>query len=168
MKKKIIVMGNDAVGKTAMVRKFMTDKVPSDYKATLGVEISVKVIDIEAPNGNPLELDVWDFAGQDRFGDIRSIYYNGADAALILFDLTRINTFRDTHAWLNEMKKYCDDSIPFILVGNKLDLENFRRVKTEQIQEFLQRNKIEHYMEMSALKGWQIKETFDELVHMMI
>ncbi|MHA1143657.1 MAG: Rab family GTPase [Candidatus Helarchaeota archaeon] len=163
MKKKIVVTGNDAVGKTVLVRGFTTGKLPADYKATLGVEILVKLIK-NFKGSETLEVNFWDFAGQERFEEIREIYYSGTDGALILFDLTRIGTFHSVPKWIQELREKCNNkNVPFILVGNKLDLAKLRRIPEEQIEKYLKQYDIKYYKEISALKGWGVEELFNEI-----
>ena len=118
-KLKVLLCGPAGVGKTSLIMRFIKSKFQTDYKLTVGVDILTK--DVELSNDNICTLSIWDIGGQERFSFIRSTFYKGAAGALLVFDLSRAATWDEIKNWRAEVKQFAGD-IPFVLVGNKLDL----------------------------------------------
>lgn len=118
-KQKVLLCGPAGVGKTSLVMRFIKSRFASDYKLTVGVDILTK--DVELNDNQNVTLTIWDIGGQDRFAFIRSTFYRGAKGALLVFDLSRAATWDDIKKWREEIKQFAGD-IPFVLIGNKLDL----------------------------------------------
>lgn len=118
---KIIIIGEPAVGKTSLVKKFVSGKFTKDYRASIGTNIFIKKINLE--NNLDTTIQLWDIAGQERWIKMRRPYYAGARGVLIVGDLTRKNTFDQIEKfWVPDVKQYCDIA-PIILLANKNDLE---------------------------------------------
>jgi small GTP-binding protein len=117
---KIIIIGDPAVGKTSLVKKFITGKFSKDYRSSIGTNIYTKKI---VPKKNTIvTLQLWDIAGQERWINMRHSYYSGAKGVIIVGDLKRKNTFDQIEKfWVQDIKKYCSQ-IPIILLANKKDL----------------------------------------------
>ncbi|TFG20417.1 MAG: GTP-binding protein [Promethearchaeota archaeon] len=118
-KLKVLLCGPAGVGKTSLIMRFIKSKFQTDYKLTVGVDILTK--DVELANDNICTLSIWDIGGQERFSFIRSTFYKGAAGALLVFDLSRAATWDEIKNWRAEVKQFAGD-IPFVLIGNKLDL----------------------------------------------
>ena len=118
-KLKVLLCGPAGVGKTSLIMRFIKSKFQTDYKLTVGVDILTK--DVELSNDNICTLSIWDIGGQERFSFIRSTFYKGAAGALLVFDLSRAATWDEIKNWRAEVKQFAGD-IPFVLIGNKLDL----------------------------------------------
>ncbi|MBN2156314.1 MAG: GTP-binding protein [Candidatus Lokiarchaeota archaeon] len=118
-KLKVLLCGPAGVGKTSLIMRFIKSKFQTDYKLTVGVDILTK--DVELPNDQICTLSIWDIGGQERFSFIRSTFYKGAAGALLVFDLSRAATWDEIKNWRAEVKQFAGD-IPFVLIGNKLDL----------------------------------------------
>ncbi|MFX0136954.1 MAG: Rab family GTPase [Candidatus Hodarchaeota archaeon] len=119
---KIIIIGEPAVGKTSLVKKFVSGKFTKDYRASIGTNIFIKKIKLE--NDIDTTIQLWDIAGQERWIKMRRPYYAGARGVLIVGDLTRKNTFDQIEKfWVPDVKQYCDFT-PIVLLANKNDLEN--------------------------------------------
>ena len=125
---KIIVVGDSGVGKTNLINRFASDKFDTNSKATIGVEFVYKTLKI---NKEIIKVEVWDTAGQERYRSITSSYYKGANGAIIVYDLTDEESFKNVESWMNEVIKKGKQNMQFLLVGNKKDLIN-DRVVTEQ------------------------------------
>ncbi|MGV9173557.1 MAG: Rab family GTPase, partial [Promethearchaeia archaeon] len=119
-KLKMILIGAGAVGKTSLVHRFINDEFQTNYELTVGVDFKTK--DVELDSREPVTLSIWDVGGQKRFSSIRTTFYRGAAGALLVFDLTRPDTFDEIKHWLSEVRQFTKPEIPFILIGNKLDL----------------------------------------------
>ncbi|MFW9999955.1 MAG: Rab family GTPase [Candidatus Hodarchaeota archaeon] len=117
---KIIIIGEPAVGKTSLVKKFITGQFTKDYRSSIGTNIFTKNIKLEKDNDTKLQL--WDIAGQERWISMRPSYYAGAKGIIIVGDLTRRNTFDQIEKfWIPDVKQYCAQA-PIILLANKSDL----------------------------------------------
>ena len=119
-KLKVLLTGAAAVGKTSLVQRFIKNRFQANYKLTVGVDILTK--DVEFRSGEIATLSIWDIGGQQRFEFIRSTFYKGAAGALLVFDLTREQTYTETRKWLTEIRQFAGENIPFVLIGNKIHL----------------------------------------------
>ncbi len=159
---KIILIGPAAVGKTSILMRFIHNKFSKSYKMTIGVDFLNKEINIEEFNA---KLTIWDIAGQQRFRFMRKNFYGGAAGALLVFDLTRENTFQEVKKkWYPEMTQFVEKEVPFILIGNKVDLieEIGSVVDATNAQKFAE-SKGSIYIETSAKTGQNVEDAFMEL-----
>lgn len=166
---KIILIGEGAVGKTALRLKFMGEESTHGlYISTLGADFSLKYIDIEDQS---IMLQIWDIAGQSRFKDIISSYYEGANGALVVYDLTRMQTFEEVKYWIDHLYSITGP-IPFCILGNKLDIaptnQIFQDVLTEadykikELNDVLKKDfgfEIHHFL-TSAYTGEHVEEAY--------
>ncbi|MBD3230108.1 MAG: GTP-binding protein [Candidatus Lokiarchaeota archaeon] len=160
---KILILGNAGVGKTTSTVQFAHSLFKSEYKPTLGVNI----VRNEYWIGDDLiHFQIWDLAGQDQWTKLRRIYYSGAQGALLLFDTTRSDSFQDLKRWRDEIKKYTIN-IPVILVGNKIDLKDLRKISTEKGKEKAEKFGYK-YIETSAKTSENIEQAFKLLAKEMI
>ncbi len=118
---KIIIVGEPAVGKTSLVKKFVSGQFAKDYRSSIGTNIFIKQVNLK--NIGKVSIQLWDIAGQERWINMRRSYYIGAKGVLIVGDLTRKNTFDQiNHFWVPDVKQYCEFA-PIILIANKTDLD---------------------------------------------
>ncbi|MFX1317843.1 MAG: Rab family GTPase [Promethearchaeota archaeon] len=150
---KIVIVGDAAVGKTSLIVRYVKGIFNPSYIITLGVNFFVQDINV---GNNKLRFTLWDTAGQERFGPVRQKYYLGARGAVLVFDLTNLESFERLNFWINEVKQACGD-IPMVFVGNKADLHP--SVTAEQIQKFAMTNDI-MYVETSAKTGMNAVKPF--------
>jgi len=162
---KLILGGDGAVGKTSMVHRFVEDKFESDYKGTIGVSIMKKECEFEGLDTN-VRFVIWDLAGQTQFRRVRRTYLKNAEVGLLVFDVTRRETFESINDW-NEDIKEAAPSISLILVGNKIDLTEQRDVSMEEGENLAEELGIT-YMETSAKTGENVDEAFRMLALGMI
>lgn len=165
---KTIIVGDGAVGKTALSLRFTEDKFQDSYKMTIGVDFSIKRMVI---SGKKVKVQLWDTGGQERFSKIRPLYYRGALGCLIVFDVTNKGSFENLDMWFKEVKDNCI-TIPIILIGNKIDLEN-RQVSTTKGKSYSSKKSKElgykiPYLETSAKTGETIKKVFNRLAKFMV
>ena len=116
---KLLILGEMGAGKSALVKRYAHGHYINQYKATLGVDFSPKVIE---RNGTQIKLQLWDVAGQERFGSLTQTYYRGAVGALIVFDVDRDKTFNCITRWKDSLDQNLGQSIPIVLVASKMDL----------------------------------------------
>ena len=159
-KMKIIVVGDSGVGKTNLINRFASDKFDSNSKATIGVEFVYKTLKI---NKEVIKVEVWDTAGEERYKAITSTYYKGAKGAIIVYDITNEDSFNNVESWMKEVAKKGKENMQFLLVGNKKDLINERKV-TEQ--KGIDKAKLlnMHLFEASALEKTNVNEAFNFII----
>ncbi|KAF9008821.1 P-loop containing nucleoside triphosphate hydrolase protein [Cyathus striatus] len=123
---KIVIMGNSGVGKTSLLQRYTQNKFdPKNTTSTSGAFFVTKKVHV---NGLKVRLQLWDTAGQERFRSMAPMYYRGANAALLLYDITNASTFEDIRGWLEELKKNCPPELIIYIVGSKADLHEHRQV----------------------------------------
>ena len=166
-KLKVLLTGAAAVGKTSLVQRFIKNRFAANYKLTVGVDILTK--DVEFRTGEIATLSIWDIGGQQRFEFIRSTFYKGAAGALLVFDLTREQTYTETRKWLTEIRQFAGENIPFVLIGNKADLlEDVGMViDRNEASSFAEKEK-SMYIETSAKTGINVDQAFTELTRRII
>ena len=162
---KLIVVGDFAVGKTSLCKRFALGSFKEDYKPTIGVDIYSSRFEI--PNKAKVVLNIWDTAGQERFRKLYPKYYKGAKAALVVYDITSRPTFESVPEWVNSIRKNVGD-IPIVLVGNKADLEPYRRVKKEEGEEMAKKLDLGSFIETSAKSGENVDKPFRMAVNVAI
>ncbi|MBD3352766.1 MAG: GTP-binding protein [Candidatus Lokiarchaeota archaeon] len=118
---KVIVAGQGGVGKTALIQRYCTGTFIEDHKMTIGADFSMKKVDLDT--GETVKLQLWDFAGEERFRFVLGPYCKGATGALVCYDITDYDTFAGIPEWLRIIRKNAG-MIPVILVGTKYDLPN--------------------------------------------
>ncbi|EAY14610.1 small GTP-binding protein, putative [Trichomonas vaginalis G3] len=155
---KILVIGESAVGKSALLLRYIDNVFTQTFMTTIGVDFKNKVIDID---GNKVKLQIWDTAGQEKFRAITKAYYRGAHGILVVFDISNVESFHRTSAWLDSIKnENCD--IEVLLIGNKADLE--RAVSKEEAEGLAEKYDIP-YFETSAKEDKGVTEAFEKLAY---
>ena len=157
---KIIVLGDCAVGKSNILSKYSKNIFNKSSKSTIGVELITKIFKYD---DKILKINIWDKAGQERFTSMITTYYKGAKGALLVYDITRKNTFDNVDNWLKELIAINSNNICISLIGNKSDLSLLRQVKKEKAQEKANKYGIKFY-ETSALDSSNIKHAFEDLI----
>lgn len=162
IQRKICLLGDIAVGKTSLVRRFVEGKFDDKYLSTIGVKISRKTL--EQPDSK-LNLLIWDLAGGDDFSKAGASYLRGAAGALIVCDLTRPDTINAYHYYAEQLKEISPQA-KLLFLGNKSDLEDKRRLTDEQLAEASQRWD-SSYLLTSAKTGLNVEEAFQLLAQHM-
>ena len=157
---KLILIGDASVGKTNILTKYLKNEFDPNSKATVGVELGTKNIQID---NKIIKVQIWDTAGQERYKAITSAYYKGAKGAIIVYDITRKITFDNIEKWIGDLKVNGDENIIIFLVGNKSDLNDNREVSKEDGLNKSEKFNIP-FLETSALCGENISKVFEELI----
>lgn len=154
---KIVVCGDPSCGKTSTILKFTDSAFRKTYIPTIGVNVTRKEV---AVNENNIDLVLWDIAGQVKFQVLRRHFYEGAQGFLLLFDVTRANTFESISNWYEDIKKHYKEGDPIVLLcGNKIDLKKDRWISTQDGKALAEKLNID-YIETSALTGENIDQAF--------
>ncbi|WVZ17593.1 hypothetical protein V8G54_010575 [Vigna mungo] len=157
---KVVVIGDSAVGKTQILSRFAKNEFCLDSKSTIGVEFQTKTVTI---NAKLIKAQIWDTAGQERYRAVTSAYYRGALGAMLVYDITKRQSFDHVARWLEELRAHADSSIVIMLVGNKADLVEQRMVPTEDAVEFAEDQGL-FFSETSALSGDNVESAFLKLL----
>ena len=158
---KVIIIGDTSVGKSNILTRYIKDEFSLNTKSTVGVELGIKFLKIKNIN---TKIQIWDTAGQERYRAITSSYFKGSNGCFIVYDITNETSFDNIEKWYEQIQSETSKEIPIVLVGNKCDLENERKVPTEKAKEKAENLKCA-FFETSALKGLNIDKIFEELVN---
>ena len=153
---KYIIIGDAYVGKSNLLLRYAYGQFKPDYQLTIGVEFAAKNVKIR---GKTYRIQIWDTAGQESFRSITRGYYKSSVCALVVYDISKRDTFNNIGTWIEDCKNQSPKTIFFVLVGNKSDLEEQRQVNTEEGQELADKYGIPFY-ETSAKTGTNINEIF--------
>jgi small GTP-binding protein len=153
---KISIFGDKKVGKTTLVTRYLTNEFHENIQATLGASIHVKKIDIET---GKITLQVWDFGGHSRFKFLLSSYARGSAGGIFMFDLTNRESLIALKEWLPEFGKSVRQ-IPLIMVGGKLDLDEQRICKEEEVLDIMKSHNFHKYVECSSKTGENVESVF--------
>jgi small GTP-binding protein len=161
---KVALLGDPAVGKTSLIENYLTHSFNQNYQPTLGVNIITKEISLEDSNAE-IRLILWDIAGQDKYNITRKIFFQGCIGALLIYDITRYLTFSQiTTKWLEDFNKFARSEGVYLLIGNKSDLKDSRKVETSEGRILAQKIKAAEFLETSAKYGENVEKAFKNLV----
>jgi Ras-related protein Rab-11A len=157
---KVVLVGDSGVGKTNILSRYIRDEFSIETKSTVGVEFGSKKVKIK---GTTIKTQIWDTAGQERYKSITNAYYKGAKGALVVFDISRKETFTTVDRWIGELKSSADSEVSIILIGNKSDLEEQRQVSYEEVKAKADQYNLA-YIETSALQAVNIDKAFNMMI----
>lgn len=163
---KLLVIGDAGVGKSSMLLRFTDDSFDEHIQSTIGVDFKVKHVDIMDKR---VKLTIWDTAGQERFRTLTSSYYRGAQGIVMVYDVTRRDTFQNLEEWLREVNLYSPNNgegVVKLLVGNKIDLEG-QTVLRENAEAWAKRQGM-LFLEASAKTRTGIRQCFMEIVQKIL
>jgi len=153
---KYIIIGDTGVGKSCLLLQFTDKRFQPVHDLTIGVEFGARMITIDS---RQIKLQIWDTAGQESFRSITRSYYRGAAGALLVYDITRRETFNHLTRWLEEARQNSNSNMAIMLIGNKSDLEHRRAVSTKEGEQFAQENGL-IFLETSAKTAANVEEAF--------
>mmetsp|Transcript_4056 Transcript_4056/g.5973 ORF Transcript_4056/g.5973 Transcript_4056/m.5973 type:complete len:197 (-) Transcript_4056:230-820(-) len=158
---RLITIGDSATGKSSLIQRYTKGTFRDERKATVGIDMRIKTIMF---GDRKVKVRIWDTAGQEQFKTITRNYYNGAHGILLVYDITEPDSFSHVRNWLKDINEYADENAEVVLVGNKADLENNRKVKRSDGRSAAETNKLLGFYETSALSGAGVEEAFSALV----
>lgn len=161
---KVVVLGSQGVGKTSVVIRYVGGMFSKAVSPTIGASFFTYKLTLEQYR---VKLQVWDTAGQERFRSMAPMYYRKANAAMLVYDITSLESFYDIKDWVKELKKNVDTPIVLCLLGNKSDLESGRKVSKEDAAEYAASIDALFY-ESSALKNIGIEDAFLQVSRQLI
>jgi small GTP-binding protein len=162
---KLVMLGDEAVGKTSLIMQHTEHRFNESYKMTIGTDISAKVVEVEPKT--KVYLIVWDIGGQEKYRILRESYLRGASGALVVFDLTNKASFNHVLDWVEESKKFCGGKIPMVLLGNKEDLDAKRVVQKAEGEKLAAELGID-YLETSAKSAKNVDIGFNKIVQLIL
>uniref|UniRef100_A0A060T3T1 ARAD1A18612p n=1 Tax=Blastobotrys adeninivorans TaxID=409370 RepID=A0A060T3T1_BLAAD len=163
---KVLLLGDSSVGKTSLRTQFIHHAFSSSYRATMGSDFLTSQVQTEE---GPVTLQIWDTAGQERFNSLGFSFYRGADAAILVYDITNATTFNSLGKWLDNFYNHCDNGRAVVmLVGNKSDKSAYRTISLRQAQEFANVRLMNSYdpqnvIETSAKVNQGVRELFEQV-----
>lgn len=165
---KVCLFGDGGVGKTTLISRFLTDVFKGGSQITIGVDFHIKKLEIQEKR---ITLQIWDFAGEERFRFLLPSYVLGASGGIFMFDITRYSSLRNFQDWLNIVRQGYKgplEQIPILMVGSKLDLEYKRAVSRDEAFELAKKNNLFGYIECSSKDGQNVQEVFLEMGRIMM
>jgi len=158
---KIIILGDSGVGKTSLMYQYVNKKFSNQYKATIGADFLTKEVMVD---DKLVTLQIWDTAGQERFQSLGVAFYRGADACVLVFDVNVAKTFENLNSWREEFLIQAGprdpENFPFIVLGNKIDLENSRVVSQKKALAWCAAKGNIPYFETSAKEAINVEQAF--------
>ncbi|EPB91059.1 Ras-like protein Rab-2A [Mucor circinelloides 1006PhL] len=155
---KYIIIGDTGVGKSCILLQFTDKRFMPAHDLTIGVGFGTRFITV---NDQQIKLQIWDTAGQESFRSITRSYYRGAAGALLVYDITRRDTFEHLPVWLEDVRQHANPNTVIMLIGNKSDLEKNRQVSREEAEQFAQENDL-FFLETSAKSSDNVEKAFEE------
>ena len=156
---KVLIIGDSSVGKSNILLRFSENVFHDTFLPTIGVDFKIKNLTV---NNKSVKLNIWDTAGQERFKTITSAYYKGSHGVVIVYDITDKEGFNNILSWLAEAKKHAGPNVSRVLVGNKCDLQQERKVTWQEGKDLADREGMA-FFETSAKARINIHEVFEQL-----
>ena len=156
VKYKIMVLGESKVDKTQLIKRYTKNVFGGVYLTTVGMDFQDKIIEIE---DKKVRLQIWDTAGQERFRNVTKSYFQSSQGLVLVYDITDRESFEKLNFWVDNIKNFAPENAKFILVGNKCDLANERKVSYEEGENYAKNLNIK-FFEASARDGTNVNELF--------
>jgi len=161
---KVIILGDSGVGKTSLMNQYVNKKFTNQYKATIGADFLTKEVMID---DKVVTMQIWDTAGQERFQSLGVAFYRGADCCVLVYDLTVPKTFESLDSWRDEFLIQAGprdpDNFPFVVIGNKSDLGDKRKVSSARAQQWCKSKNDIPYHETSAAQAVNVEAAFRDI-----
>lgn len=156
---KLVLLGDTAVGKSCLVVRFVRDEFFEFQEPTIGAAFLTQTVALDDAT---VKFEIWDTAGQERYRSLAPMYYRGAAAAIVVYDITNPDSFAGAKSWVKELQRRGDPNVVIALAGNKADLESRRKVEFEEANAYAEENGILH-LETSAKNANNVRALFVEI-----
>ncbi|EUB55684.1 Ras-related protein Rab-6A [Echinococcus granulosus] len=153
---KLVFLGEQSVGKTSLITRFMYETFDSVYQATIGIDFLSKTMYLE---DRTIRLQLWDTAGQERFRSLIPSYIRDSSVAVVVYDICMRESFSQTTKWIDDVRNERGNDVIIMLVGNKTDLADKRKVTTEEGERLAKELNV-MFVETSAKAGYNVKNLF--------
>lgn len=161
---KHLIIGDSTVGKTSLTIKYVSGSFLDDLRLTIGVDFYNKTI---ITKERKVKLQIWDFAGESRFRFLLTKYCQGASSAFFLYDITQPRTLEHLPEWISIIRK-SEGDIPILLIGSKLDLDEFRKVSKEKGEKAALKYNLAGHIELSSKTGENVDESFKMITNILL
>lgn len=162
---KIVIFGDSQTGKTTLTHRFLTNLFKADIQMTLGVDFLLKAIDID---NFKVKLQIWDFAGEERFRFLFPSYIRGANGAIFMYDITNYGSLAHVEEWFEIVEKEIDYEFPTIFVGGKTDLIHLKEVSTRKAMEVAHSKGADGFIECSSKTGENVHKIYQLLTKLIL
>ena len=162
------MFGDGGVGKTTLVNRYLTGTFRGEYKITIGADFYIKKLEID---GKDITLQIWDFAGEDKFRFLLPTYASGSSGGILMYDITRHSSVENVENWLEVFKKSFESrfiDIPLLMVGGKKDMEDKRVISNEEGSEIAKKYNFFEFIECSSKTGENVEEIFYTISRKML
>ncbi|WCJ42447.1 Ras-related protein Rab-5A [Euphorbia peplus] len=156
---KLVLLGDMGTGKTSLVLRFVKGQFFDFQESTIGAAFFTQVLSL---NEATIKFDIWDTAGQERYHSLAPMYYRGAAAAVVVYDVTSMESFERAKKWVLELQRQGNPNLIMFLVGNKVDFEDRRKVTSEEAEQYAKENGLA-FLETSAKTAQNVNELFYEI-----
>lgn len=156
---KLVLLGESSVGKSSLVLRFVKGQFHEFQESTIGAAFLTQTVQID---DTTVKFEIWDTAGQERYHSLAPMYYRGAQAAIVVYDISNKETFHKAQTWIKELQRQANPNIVIALAGNKLDLANKRAVSYEEAKAYADESSL-LFMETSAKTAANVMEIFTSI-----
>lgn len=156
---KLVLLGDSCVGKSSILLRYIRDKFNDDECSTIGASFLTSKI---ALDDCIIKFEIWDTAGQERYHSLAPLYYRNSSAIFIVFDITSYTSYVKAKSWVNELKRSGPETAIIVLVGNKIDMIENKKINSDKVNEYARENDI-YYIETSAKTKHNIDKLFKDV-----
>jgi len=153
---KLVLLGESAVGKSSLVLRFVKGQFHEFQESTIGAAFLTQTVCLD---DTTVKFEIWDTAGQERYHSLAPMYYRGAQAAIVVYDITNTDTFERAKTWVKELQRQASPNIVIALAGNKADLTTNRVVEYDEASAYAEENGL-LFMETSAKTALNVNDIF--------
>lgn len=159
---KLVLLGDSAVGKSCLVVRFVRNEFYEHEEPTIGAAFLTQ--NVQTENKTNVKFEIWDTAGQERYRSLAPMYYRAAAAAVVVYDITKRDSYNGARSWVKELQKRGDANVVIAIAGNKRDMEAKRKVETEEAAQYAKEQNLV-FLETSAKENVNVRELFLQIAN---